>query len=263
MSFKENLLKKIRIDQLAQTVLNSIGPPDSGLKLDKEAMRSLLEMGPYQYQKERDLELYIAEVGPDKSTILVLDNELPIYQTTVKDVAIRKSPYIKEMASIRNIIKILKDSDVKTSIKADSVKTVQQACTSLLDLSFNASDIEAIAADGRDSLQNRYAEGVKESLMLFAELLDYRPPPAPFRIRHHEIFGKFLQKDGGEVLYGPMVLYSLIDNSIKIIAQPISSFDRAQLEFFQEVIQGNRKADIEGPEVFRYLEKEVLSQKQR
>ena len=54
MSFKENLLKKIKINQLSKKVLQSLGPAESGLKIDKEAMRSLLEMGPYQYQKERE-----------------------------------------------------------------------------------------------------------------------------------------------------------------------------------------------------------------
>ena len=257
MSLKEHLLKKIRIDEFTQKVLNSIGPPESGLKLDKDAMRRLLEMSPYRYQKERDLDLYITKVEPEKSDILVLDNELPIYRTTVDDVAIRKSPYIKEMASIRNIIKILKDSDVKTSIKADSVKTVRKECIGLLDLSFNASDIEAIAREGRDSLKNGYTEGVKESLRLLADLLDYQLPPKAFHIRHYEIFGKLLQKEGGEILYGPMVIYSLIDNSIRLVEESLSTFDKAQMEFFQQMIQGNQKAAIEGPNVFRYLQEAV------
>ena len=40
MSFKENLLKKIKIDNMAKKALASIGPADSGLKIDKEIMRS-------------------------------------------------------------------------------------------------------------------------------------------------------------------------------------------------------------------------------
>ena len=259
MSFKENLLKKIRIDAITQKVLHSIGPPDSGLKLDKDAMRSLLEMSPYQYQKERDLDLYIEKINQDKCNILVLDNELPIYQTTVEDVAIRKSPYIKEMASLRNIIKILKDSDVKVSIKEKSVKSIQKACIDLLDLSFDVSDIEEIAREGTDALKNGYAEGVKESLTLLADLLDYRPPPKAFRIRHHEIFGALIEKEGGEFLYGPVVIYSLIDNSARMVQGPISSFDKVKMEFFQQVIQGNQKADIEGPDVFRYLQEAVVN----
>ena len=77
--------------------------------------RSLLEMSPYRYQKERDLDLFIEKIDGQPDNILVLDNELPIYRTTVEDVVIRKSPYTKEMLRIGNIIKILRDSDVKIS----------------------------------------------------------------------------------------------------------------------------------------------------
>jgi hypothetical protein len=37
----------------------------------------------------------------------VLDNELPIYHTTVADVTLRKSPYWQQMFSIRNVRKIM------------------------------------------------------------------------------------------------------------------------------------------------------------
>ncbi len=42
MSFKENLLKKIKIDRISKVVLASIGPLDSGRKIYKETMRDLL-----------------------------------------------------------------------------------------------------------------------------------------------------------------------------------------------------------------------------
>ncbi len=74
MSFKENLLNKIRINQLSRKVLASIGSAESGLKIDKDAMRSLLEISPYQYQKERDLDLYIQKGDGELSRILVLDS---------------------------------------------------------------------------------------------------------------------------------------------------------------------------------------------
>ena len=122
MSFRENLLKKIEIDKLTTTVLNSIGPSGGERKIDKEAMTQLLEMSPYRYQRERDLDLFVQEAESGRGKILVLDNELPIYTTTIQDVAMRKSPYIKEMVSIRNAIKILKDSDVKISIKEASLR---------------------------------------------------------------------------------------------------------------------------------------------
>ncbi len=258
MSFKENLLKKIEIDQLSNKVLNSIGPPESGRKIDKDAMQQLLELSPYRYQRERDLDLYIHKNHTDRGIILVLDNELPIYDTTIEDVAMRKSPYIKEMVSIRNAIKILKDSDVKISRKEDSVKTIQKECIDQLDLCFNETDIEEIAKDGVASWDNSYAEGVTESVSLFAELLGYQPPPKIFQIRHYKIVGTLTPKENGEILYGPMVIYSFIDNSIKIIEEPISSFDKVKIEFFQQVAQGNEKASFEGPDVFKYLKDTVL-----
>jgi hypothetical protein len=258
MSFKENLLAKIEINRLAARVIASIGPVESGSKVDKEAMRSLLEMSPYQNQKARDLDLYVEEIAQEHKKILVLDNELPIYKTTIDDVAMRKSPLIKEMANIRNIIKILKDSDVKLSRKAESVKAIQSECIDQLDLSFKPSDIEEIAKDGAVSLESGYAEGVTESLVLLAELLGYQPPPKVFRARHHEILGALSKKDAGEILYGPIVIFSLSGNSLKLINDQISNYDKPKLEFFQQVIQGNQAADIDGKDVFLRLKNAAL-----
>jgi hypothetical protein len=222
MSFKENLLAKIKINRLAAKVIESIGPAESGRKVDKDAMRSLLEMSPYQYQKARDLDLYVEEIDQDRKKIFVLDNELPIYQTTIDDVAMRKSPLIKEMVKIRNIIKILKDTDVKLSRKEKSVKAVQKACIDQLDLSFNESDIDEIAADGKASFERDYT------------------------------------KAGEEVLYGPMIIYSLIHGTLKLIEDQISSFDKTKIELIQQVAAGKQKAAVEGPDVFDYLKNTVL-----
>ena len=258
MSFKENLVKKIQIKQLSRKVLQSIGPAESGLKIDKEAMRNLLEMGPYQYQKARDLDLYIEQPDDGQSIILVLDNELPIYKTTVEDVVMRKSPYTKEMLNIRNIIKILKDSDVKLSRKEASVKFVQKKCIDRLDLTYKESDIATMAKEGSDSLENGYTDGVMESLSLFSELLGYQSPPKAFRVPHHEIFGAVSEKAGSEILYGPVVALSRADNSLRIIKDQVSNLDKAKIDFYQKVILGKEKAAVEGPEVFRYLKEEVL-----
>jgi hypothetical protein len=260
MPFKENLLIKIRINQLSHTVLKSIGPAESGLKIDKDAMRSLLEMGPYQYQKERDLDLYIERQDDGQSSILVLDNELPIYNTTVEDVVLRKSPYTKEMLNIKNIIKILKDSDVKLSRKEASVKIVQEKCIARLDLTYNESDIIAMAKEGSDSLENGYADGILESLALFSELLGYQSPPRTFRVPHHEIFGAVSERSGGEIIYGPAVALSRTDNSLRLVENQSSNTDKTKVEFFQKMIQGKEKATVEGTEVFRYLKEAVLKQ---
>ena len=258
MSFKENLLTKIRIDRLAAKVIASIGPAESGRKVDRDAMRILLEMSPYAYQKARDLELYVEEIDQDQKKILVLDNELPIYKTTIEDVAMRKSPLIKEMVKIRNIIKILKDADVKLSRKEESVKAIQKDCIDQLDLSFDESDIDEIARDGQASLERDYAEGAIECLELFAELLDYRPAPKAFQLGRHKILGRLAPGAGGEVLYGPMIIYSLIHGTLKLIEAQISSFDKSKIELIQQVAAGKQKAAVEGTEVFEYLKSTVL-----
>jgi hypothetical protein len=258
MSLKENLLTKIKIDRLAAKVIASIGPAESGRKVDKDAMRSLLEMSPYQYQKVRDLDLYVEDIDQDQKKIFVLDNELPIYQTTIEDVAIRKSPLIKEMVKIRNIIKILKDSDVKLSRKDASVKAVQKECIDRLDLSFNESDIDEIAADGKASFERDYSDGVIECLELFAELLDYKPAPKAFQLSRHKIIGELTPKAGEEVLYGPMIIYSQIHGTLKLIEDQISSFDKTKIELIQQVAAGKQKAAVEGPDVFDYLKNTVL-----
>ena len=59
MTFKENLLQKIELERLASQVIASCGSVQSTHPVDKEAMRSLLELSPYQYQRERDLDLYV------------------------------------------------------------------------------------------------------------------------------------------------------------------------------------------------------------
>jgi hypothetical protein len=259
MSFKDDLLKKLRINQLSRTVLASIGSAESGLKIDKDAMRSLLGMSPYQYQKHRDLDLYIQKGEGDRSRILVLDNELPIYETTVEDVLIRKSPYTKEMLSIKNVIKILNDSDVKRSRKEASLERVQKECIAGLDLTYNPSDIESIAKEGTDSLENGYFDGILESISLLAELLNYQPPPRAFRIRHHESFGKLTEKQAAEFSYGPAVVLSRIDNLLVMVEDTISSLDKSKIKFFQKIARGEEKASIEGIEVFHRLKEMVLN----
>lgn len=261
MSFKENLLLKVEINSLVEQVLATIGPSESGPRLDKNKMRKLLELSPFKFQRERDLDLYVKD-DDDGLRILVLDNELPIYKTTVEDVVMRKSPFIKEMVNIRNAIKILKDSDVKISVKAESLKTVETESIALLDLQYDAADITELAEDGSAALENSYAEGVIETLTLFADLLGYSAAPKPFQKRHHVIFGALSEQSGGMMVFGPMVLYSQVDNSLKLIEKQITNFDQAKMDYLEQFISGAEDASKSGAEVFEHLKNAVLDLKQ-
>ncbi len=259
MSFKENLLKKIKIDRLVEHIISTIGPIESDKKVDKHAMRELLELGPYEMRKERDLELYIRQNDPeDKKRILVLDNDLSIYHTHVEDVALRKSPTVKEMVSIRNIIKILNDKDVVKSKKEESVKIIQKECIGLLNLDYTKSDIDQIKDDGKAALDWDDKEGVEEALELFAELLEFVPPPKVFRIPDFKLLGKLHEGEKGEKLYGPIILYNPIRKELKLIEKRIGSYDKAGIEMLHQIAQGNEKAGKEKFEVFDYLSAQVF-----
>ena len=258
MSFKDNLLKKININLTAKKVISSIGPSDSERKTDKATMRRLLEMSPYSLHKKRDLDLYIEGDPEKKGKILVLDNELALYHTTADDVVLRKSPTIKEMVSIRNAIKILSDSDVVISKREETVNTIRTESIDLLDLSFTKSDLEEIEKEGSASLENAYADGVIETLSLFAELLGFSSPPKAFKMRHYEIMGHLTKKESGEMVFGPIVIYSLAYNTLKLIEKKIGSFDKEEIEYFKQVMEEKQETSKQGADVFQYLKEAVV-----
>ena len=254
MGFRENLLKKVKIVQVAKKVERSINPLDSGQRIDQDAMRQLLEMGSYAYQKERDLDLYFL----DAHHILLLDNELKIYNTTAEDIALRKNPTIKEMISIRNAIKILNDKDVVVSRKRETVQRVQMELVDNLDLSFTAADIKSMAKDGIESLKNKYTDGVIEILMLFAELLGYRKAPKAFQLAHHHVWGEMAEAETDAPVFGPVVLFDLMHNRLKMYLKSLNQTDKEGLRHYHEMAQGDRDADLSNAEVFDALAKAVL-----
>ena len=258
MGFKENLQKKIKIDELAKGVRKTIGPSDGTLRLDTGIMSQLLELGGYPSHKERDLTLYTLEGDIDHGRFIVLDNDIAIYQTSVADIGLRKSPTVKEMVTIRNIKKILNDTDVVLSRKEESLRTIQNECIDQLDLHFDASDIDDLAKEGTTGLENGDADQVLETLKLFSELLSFSLAPKPFRKEGFEIFGNRTQGNDGEIRFGPMVLYSPAKNSIKYIDYPIGSYGKAKIENLNRIAKGEEEAPEEGQRVFQVLKATVL-----
>jgi len=258
MSFRENLLKKIEIDRLARRVTASMGPPDSGRRLDRELARRLLEIAGYEMTPRRDLELYLIPNETAASCVLVLDNDFPIYTTTPEDVAMRKSPIVKEMVKIRNIIKILNDSDVVISKKGDSVEKVRSDCIATLDLEYSVTDIEEIKLQGSAALENGYSDGVTEALDLFAELLAYTPPPKVLKHPHQIIFGKMDPGQGAGATFGPLFLFDRVHNTLKLIETQISLANKEQVQFALSVAGGSQTPSADGPAVFAFLKTTVI-----
>jgi len=260
MSFKESLLKKISLDRMKQRVLATLGPVGGGSKVDKKAMRELLAAAGSRTLSRRGLELYLPEgtSDGDKQTILVLDNDLPLYDSTVDDVVMRKEPTVKEMISIRNAMRILNDSDVVISRKETSVETVYQEGLSRLDLSFTEEDIKQLEYEGRGGVEWKDDDTVLECLSLFAELLDLAPEPAELRIEHHHIRGRLSRARGGGEAFGPAVVYSLGDSAIRWISEIFPLADKEAVERFRAKAQGKRDPDLLGPAVIKHLSEEAM-----
>ncbi|MDJ0781098.1 MAG: hypothetical protein QNJ22_03960 [Desulfosarcinaceae bacterium] len=236
MGFKENILQKIRFDQLHTTIVNSLGPPDSGRRLDKEAMTRLLKYTGYAPATVRDLELYIKPDSGDPPAILLLDNELKVYKTTPEDVALRKSPTVKEMVSIRNAIKILNDKDVVISRGRETADGLHAELVAALDLSFTSADLDGLVADGNAAFENAYADGIVEILTIFMEILEWPPAPKALQLSHHRIWGRRLAKAVNETVLSPVVIYSLIHNTLCLSETQVRSRDADRQEMLHAII---------------------------
>lgn len=254
MSFRENILKKIEINRIAAQVNASLVPSGDVHKVDREGMRKLLEWAGYRRVDERDLELYVPAEAADPREIIVLDNGLAAYRTTVADVVLRKSPTVKEMISIRNVVRILKDDDVVVSKKAQTVEMVRSAGIDRLDLSFTREDLDRLRLDGAASFEGAYPEGVVETLLIFGEILDFNAPPKPFAVRHCTLLGRLSPAGADrEAIYGPMVIYDRMHHTLKWIASPVGSGDREAMARFRQIVGGQAKATDEGLSVFDRL----------
>ncbi len=258
MGFRENYLKKIGVKRLAQQVRRTIGSAESGQRVNLDAMQSLLELGPFEYRLERDLNLYMIDSAGPLPLILVLDNELKIYKTTVEDVALRKSPTIKEMISIRNAIKILNDTPVVAFRKAETLDQIQSMILDTLDLSFTADDIDALVDDGQAALKNKYEDGLLEVLVIFADLLDYQKAPRPFQLAHHMIWGRLSKTGGAETTFGPMVLFNRMHSRLAMVDATVGSSDKAGLQRLQQIAKGQTDADVTGEAVLDELRHRVM-----
>jgi hypothetical protein len=257
MSFKQNLLEKLKIKSLAKKVLRTVGPVGSPLKVDREGMDRLLNAAGYAKKRERELDLYCNETTAGKSRIFVLDNDLNIYHTTMDDVLLRKNPTVKEMISIRNAIKILNDKDVVVSKKKESVQAIEKEAVDTLDLTFEISDLEEIEKDGIAALEMGNADSVMESLELFSDLLGYEDAPKTFRLGSYNVKCRLMTKEGSPA-YGPIFIYSSQENVLKFVDDVIETHDKGKLDFLRQIAMGKEKADLEGAEVFEFLKKAVM-----
>jgi hypothetical protein len=263
MSFIENLKQKILIDRLSRTVSQSVGAPGVSRKIDKETMRKLLSLSPFVPEKRRDLDLYFRELEPGVGEVLVLDNELPLYgNTTLDDVTLRKSPELKEMISIRNVIKILNDADILMHKGRDTLRYVQDRALELLDLRYQEGDIQEMADEGLEAFVRGDSEAVMEILDLFVEILGYLPMPAEALVNDYVMFGACRTDQDGKQTFGPVVMYNDRANVLRVIKAKVPMGDPVQSAVIPGVALGEMKPDEQDYGVFQFLKEEVLKKSQ-
>lgn len=259
MSFAENLFKKIEINAIARKVLSTIGPVGSSQKVDKDAMSNLLVRARYTKQEKRQLLLFCKKLEDGQDRILVLDNDLNVYHTTLEDVLLRKNPTVKEMISIRNAIKILNDKDVVVSKKETSVQEIEKEAISFLDLSFSQKDIEEIESAGSLALGKGDSIGIQQSIDLFSEILGYQDAPGWFRLGGYTVRVGETKNQNRSIVFGPILIYNFQENTISLVNDRVESHEKEKIESIRRVALGQEQADREGARVFEFLKKEVIS----
>ncbi|MCF8037042.1 MAG: hypothetical protein K9K62_09235 [Desulfobacteraceae bacterium] len=259
MSFKENLKQKIEIDRMARRALDSLEPGEDGVRIDKEAVRGLLETAGYESRVERDMELFSRDFTADPPEIIVLDNELPLFRTMLSDVVLRRNPFLKEMLSIRNAIRILNDKDVVRARRADTVMKLHGRCVMQLDLRYNRADIESIQEDGATALEANQPEAAAEALTLFAELLDLHLAPAASKLQGFLILGRRTTDEAGSPAFGnPLIIYNQGEGALGLLETAVSGAHKPKPAVLRDFLSNHPEFSLEGKAVLERLKTEIL-----
>ncbi len=252
--FADRIKLKMHIDELTRRVRASLRPAGTSRHLDRDAMRELLQIGNYRQHCERDMELYLPSDATQPCDIVVLDNDLSVYHSTITDVLMRKSPTIKEMISIRNAIKILNDSAIRVRTQQQTLDHIHSQCIDTLDLQFTRADLEQLSLEGRAALDGHDSELVIEVLSLFAELTGYQPPPSALRIPGWHIFGRRHQDR-----FGPSMAYGVDANMLLWIEQETDLHDRQSIDAYGRIMTSNQRTPEQGMAVFQLLANQVTT----
>jgi hypothetical protein len=253
MSFEENLKVKIKLDRIFQSLVSTVREPPGRRWLDKELTQELLARTDFEHKKMRDLHLYIRPLKGEIMEVAVLDNELPIYHTTVDDVTLRKSPYWQQMFSIRNVRKIMNDHDVIVSKGKESLKRLHASALALLDLTYTRDDLALLVEDGRRGLEKNSISEIQESLDLFFELLDFQPLSLEVLEPRFQSFARRKVNGGVVPAFEHLVLFNEENLSLGLKKGTFSPQSDSDLGWVMQYARGEKTADLQGIEVFEFL----------
>jgi hypothetical protein len=262
VSFKEKLKAKIKLDKLVQRLISTMREPPGKWWLDKGLALELLDMTDFEHKKVKDLQLYIRPLESEIMEVVVLDNELPIYHTTVADVALRKSPYWQQMFSIRNIKKIMNDQDVIISKGKESIKRLQANALALLDLSYSRDDLAPLVEDARRGIEQKSIAQIQESLDLFFELLHFQPVSLEGLEQDLQIFARPKSNGGDVPTFEHLILFDEEPLSLGLKKGTFSPQNDLDLAWVLQCARGEKNAELQGIDVFEFLSELALEKAQ-
>jgi len=251
MSFRENLQAKIQLDRLVRELSATLKEGPGQWHVDKELMRTLLSKSDFTQRRARDLELYVRPLQGEMMEVLVFDNELALYHSTVDDVALRKSPEWKEMVSISNIRRILNDQDVVVSKGKESIRRIYGNALSGLDLSYTEKDMAALAAEATRALEQKSLEGIEEALELFSQVLGFQA--VNLAVLEEGLQAHAIPKANGGSLLENLILFSDERFWIGLRRDTFSPENERDLAQIGAWARGEEPPDQEGPAVFQFL----------
>jgi hypothetical protein len=253
MSFKENLRFKISLDRLFQSLVSTVREPPGRRWLDKGLTKELLAMTDFEHKKVRNLDLYVRPLEGEIMEVAVLDNELPIYHTTVADVTLRKSPYWQQMFSIRNVRKIMNDHDVIASKGKESLKRLHASALALLDLTYTRDDLALLLEDARRGLEPKSIARIQESLDLFLELLGFQPLSLEVLEPRFQSFARPKLNGGVVPAFEHLILFDEENLSLGLKKGAFSTQSDSDLAWVMRYARREETADIQGIDVFEFL----------
>ncbi len=252
MGLKEQLKEKIYIDKLYNSILEKIRKYGGKIAVAKDFIRELLKKADYEGKEIRDLKIYTCN-----DDILVLDNELPIYRhTTVEDIAMRRSPTLGEMISLRNIKRILTDSDIVFKKGLDSLYYLYNKVLSRLDLTVTPAEMRQIVEGGISAYRQDESAQVWETIELIFEILTYKEVGAELRLPPYLTYGIPEHNNGKR--YRDLVIITPDYREIKLIKGSFLASEMNTVFHLTQVALGKEKADIEGANVFIYWGEQAL-----
>ena len=253
MSFKGNLKAKIKLDRLLRKLVSTMREPPGKRWLDKVLTQELLAITDFEHKKVRDLHLYVRPLEGEIMEVAVLDNELPIYHTTVADVTLRKSPYWQQMFSIRNVRKIMNHHDVLVSKGKESIKRLHANALALLDLTYNRDDLALLLEDARQGLERKSLARIQESVDLFFELLDFQPVSLEGLEQDLQIFARPKPNGGAVLTFEHLILFDQENLALSLKKGVFSPQNDLDLAWVLQCVRGEKTADLQGIDVFEFL----------